>query len=455
MEITTGELLTLIESGESEITEFKESFGDEALETIGAFANARGGTLLVGVKDSGNVCGVQVGKKTIEDIANRIQVTTDPRLQPSVSINELDKKKIIVIDVSSGTGVPISVRGRYFRRVGRSNQRMSHEEIMQRMIASTGLSWDANIEPTSTLEDIDFNRVSIFVKTIKEKGRFPIPDNVSDQGVLRKLELIRDAVPTRAALLLFGNNPNAFFPSAFLKIGRFRSPTHIVDDREIHGVLSDQIDGALSWFRERLETEFIIQGKAQREVRWEYPLNAVREAIINVLCHRDYTSLAHSQIRLYDDHLDIWNAGGLPPALTTEALFQEHDSMPRNRKIADAFFYSGLIERWGSGTLRIAEELHAAKLPAPHFVSDSGRFRVTFYKELTEEQFKKLELTPRQVKAVLYVKEHGRISNSEYQAVANVSERTATRELQLLKSKNILISEGSTGRGTVYKLKPP
>ena len=75
---------------------------------------------------------------------------------------------------------------------------------MQRMIASTGLSWDANIEPSSTLEDIDFGRVSIFVKTIKEKGRFPIPDNVSDQEVLRKLELLRDAKPTRAALLLFG-----------------------------------------------------------------------------------------------------------------------------------------------------------------------------------------------------------------------------------------------------------
>ena len=91
----------------------------------------------------------------------------------------------------------------------------------------------------------------------------------------------------------------------------------------------------MSWFRERLETEFIITGNPQREVRWEYPLAAIREAIINVLCHRDYTSHAHSQIRLYDDHLEIWNAGGLPPALTPEALLQEHDSLPRNRKIAE------------------------------------------------------------------------------------------------------------------------
>ncbi|HEX4044920.1 MAG TPA: ATP-binding protein, partial [Gammaproteobacteria bacterium] len=268
--------------------------------------------------------------------------------------------------------------------------------------------------------------------------------------------LMRNELPTRAALLLFGKNPNAFFPSAFLKIGRFRSLTHIVDDREVHGALPKQLDEALNWFRERLETEFIIKGKAEREVHWEYPLNAIREALVNVLCHRDYTSLAHSQIRLYDDHLDIWNAGSLPPALTPEVLFQEHDSMPRNRKIADAFFYLGFIERWGSGTLRIVEELLAAKLPAPQFISESGRFRVTFYKEfLTEEHLKKIGLSKRQIKAVSYAKEHGSISNSEYQEIAKVSQRTATRDLNFLKLKDIFISEGSTGRGTLYKLKAP
>jgi ATP-dependent DNA helicase RecG len=92
-EITTLKLCDLIVSGESEIIEFKESFGDEALETIGAFANARGGSLLIGVKNSGTICGVQVGKKTLEDLANRIQEATDPRLQPSLSMPWLRMKK--------------------------------------------------------------------------------------------------------------------------------------------------------------------------------------------------------------------------------------------------------------------------------------------------------------------------------------------------------------------------
>lgn len=433
-----------------------QEFGDEALETIGSFANARGGTLLVGVNDSGAITGMQIGKKTMEDIAYRIQITTDPRLQPSISIIEFEQKKIIVINVSSGTGVPISVRGRYFRRVGRSNQRMSHEEIMQRMIASTGLSWDAHIEPASTLEDIDFNRVSSFVKTIKGNGRLIIPGNTSDQEVLRKLEFIRDGIPTRAALLLFGKKPESFFSSAFLKLGRFRTSTLIVDDREIHGNLFEQLDGAINWFRERLETEFIITGKPQRDVKWEYPLSALREAVTNAICHRDYTSQAHTQIRLYDDHLKIWNAGGLPPSLTPEKLLSEHDSIPRNRKIAEAFFYCGLIEQWGSGTLRIIEELHSSGLPSPKFVSEPNHFRLTLYRDIfNDEHLQKMGLSERQLKAVAYLKIHPSITTSIYQSLTGISKRTAVRELNDMGDKEIISKEGTAGPGTLYKLKVP
>ncbi len=455
-DITKEKLSDLIHLGESETVEFKESFGDETIEAVGAFANARGGIAIIGVKNSGEIVGCQVGKKTIEDISNRVQEATDPRLQPSITTIKYDKVSVIVIHISAVIGVPVSVRGRYFRRTGKTVQRMSHEEIMQRMIASTGLSWDAIVEPSSTLTDLDPEKISRFVQTMKKKGRLSIPTQATDIEILRKLELIKNDVPTRAALLLFGHNPESFFSSAFLKTGRFRSATHIVDDREIHGTIIDQLDGIMGWFREKLATEFVITGKPEREVNWEYPLEAIREAVTNAVCHRDYKSLAHTQIRMYDNRLEIWNPGSLPPALTTEALFYEHDSMPRNRKIAESFFFAGFIERWGSGTLRMVEVLQDAKLPSPEFLSEPGRFRVIFYKEfLTEERLKKLELSPRQIKAVFYVKKHGSISNSEYQKIAEISERTATRDLTSLKLKDIFITDGVRGRGTIYKLKTP
>jgi ATP-dependent DNA helicase RecG len=325
---------------------------------------------------------------------------------------------------------------------------------MQKMVSITNLSWDTVLEPKTTFDDLDLERVHQFVQTVKKLGRKPIPEQASEENILRKMKLVQDGAPTRAALLLFAKDPDFYFPSAFLKIGRFRSPTHIVDDREVHGTLFDQLEGAMSWFRERLETKFVITGNPEREVLWEYPLEAIREAIINVLCHRDYNSLAHSQIKLYDDHLEIWNAGGLPSGLTTEMLLINHDSFPRNRKIADAFFFSGLIERWGSGTIRIAEELQSLGFPPPKFESQGERFRLFFYRERTAPELLLREgLSERQIQAISYAKEHGKITNSKYQQITGVSKRTATRELNELKEKHIFIVEGATGKGTIYRLR--
>jgi len=261
IELTHFKLTDLIKGGESEVIEFKETFGDEALETIGAFSNSRGGTLLIGVKDSGEISGTFNGKKTLEDLANRIQETTDPRIHPSFSAIPHDGKFVIAIVVRSAISVPVSVRGRYFKRCGRTNQRMSHEEIMQRMISGLGLSWDAYIEPGSTLDQLDLEKIDRFVKAVRKSGRLPIPEDSSGFDLLRKIELVRDGSPTRAALLLFGKNSESFFSSAYIKMGRFRSPTLIVDDREAHGTLFDQLDEAMGWFRERLETAFVITGK--------------------------------------------------------------------------------------------------------------------------------------------------------------------------------------------------
>eukprot|EP01035_Chromulina_nebulosa_P022433 gene22433-29049_t len=157
------ELIDTLKAGESEIIEFIEAFNDEALESIGAFINAKGGTLLLGVRNSGEICGLPVGKKTLEDIANRIQESTDPRIQPSISTITFKNKIVVIISVLSGLVAPVSVRGKYFRRVGKSNQRMSHEEIVQRMISNSGISWDAAIEHNASLSDLNVDGIKHFV----------------------------------------------------------------------------------------------------------------------------------------------------------------------------------------------------------------------------------------------------------------------------------------------------
>jgi len=359
----------------------------------------------------------------------------------------------VTITVESATGVPVSVRGRYFRRVGRTNQRMSHKEIMQRILSGAGLSWDAVVEPEASWDDLAFEKIRQFMDAVRHAGRRPVPERTGEREFLEKLELLKDGQLTRAALLLFGKRPTSYFPSAFLKLGRFRSPILIVDDREVEGTLLEQVEEAMSWFRERFQTKFVITGKPQRDTIWEYPLEAVREAIVNAICHRDYASPINIQVRLYDDRLTIWNPGELPFPLTPTALLHEHASIPRNRKVAEAFFYVKLIEQWGSGTTRMADSLREAGLPEPEFDTKTpGMFRLTLRQDpFSEERLQELSLNERQKRAVAYAREHGKITNREYRELNRVGRDTAHRELLVLVARDVLRASGS-GRSVSYRM---
>ena len=211
----------------------------------------------------------------------------------------------------------------------------------------------------------------------------------------------------------------------------------------------------MGWFRERFQTAFVISGKPQRDVIWEYPLDAVREGIVNAICHRDYRANITIQVRLYDDQLEIWNPGGLMPPLTPKDLFRKHDSIPRNRLLAQCMFYCGLIESWGTGTNRIVNELLLAGLKAPEFnVESGGRFRLIFHsKTLSPKSVVQLPgLNEKQLQAIEVVRTKGSITNRQYQTHFSVSSRTATYDLHGLVHQKILIKHGITGRSVYYTL---
>jgi len=204
--------------------------------------------------------------------------------------------------------------------------------------------------------------------------------------------------------------------------------------------------------KKHLNVRFEIKG-IEREDIWDYPLEAIREAVINALIHRDYLSLADIQIKIYDNKIWFFNPGKLPEEITIEMLKQDHGSIPRNRHIAYVFFLAGLIEKWGSGTKRMVELCREAGLPEPEFKEEGG-FVVEFYKDIyTEEYLAKLGLNERQIKAVMYVKEKGRITNKEYQEINKVSKKTASRDFEELVKKDVLKKVGITGKGTYYSLK--
>lgn len=183
----------------------------------------------------------------------------------------------------------------------------------------------------------------------------------------------------------------------------------------------------------------------ERVEKWEYPLSAVREAVTNAVCHRDYTSTANVQLSVFDDRLEVWNPGGLPENLTVDDLRRSHPSKPRNPLVANALFLIKYIERWGTGTQRIVREVVDHGLPDPEFVERQGGFAVVFRKTSAVMS----SLNPRQRAAWAYLREYDGISRKEYAMQFECSARTAARDLNALVDSGLVVRRGA-GRATSY-----
>jgi len=184
----------------------------------------------------------------------------------------------------------------------------------------------------------------------------------------------------------------------------------------------------------------------------EYPIIALREMLLNALIHRNYMG-APTQIRVYDKKLFVWNDGNLPETITLQQLTQSHSSHPRNPVIAEACFKGGYIDSWGSGIMKIIGSCKSAGLPTPDMNEKEGGFIVTLFKDKFVEEFlQRISLNDRQIKAVLHVKEKGRITNSEYQDINNVSKRTATNDLSELVEEHKLFKQLGASVSTYYEI---
>ncbi|MDD3042326.1 MAG: helix-turn-helix domain-containing protein [Methanosarcinaceae archaeon] len=447
-------LQELIKSGESETLEFKEKFDDRTVESAVAFANTKGGLILIGVSDKGVVTGVDIGKETLAKWGNLISGKTEPGLIPEIEVFEREGKQVAAVRIMEYPIKPVSIRGRCFRRVNNSNRGMNAQEIAEMHLQSTGMSWDRFPAAGETLEALDLEKVRSYIRKARDFGRkgFREEEERNPVQVLEKMKLVVEGKPTWAAGLLFCKDGRRFLSQAVIHCGRFKNRTLVIDDRLIEGSLFEQIEEAMDFVRKNTNVKFVMTGKPEREEVWDYPLEAVREAVINAVCHRDYTVMSHIEIRIYDDELIVWSPGGLPLGLTMEDLFKPHASKLRNKGIAEVLFDAKIVEQWGSGIEKMQNYCKEAGIQGPVFEEYQG-FRVIFRKEsFNEEYLRGLGLNDRQIKAVLYVKEKGKISNKEYQEICDTSNRTASRDLANLVDTNIFTQIGTTGKGTEYSL---
>jgi ATP-dependent DNA helicase RecG len=437
---------------EQQNIEFKQSWHDDYLKWVCGFANAQGGTIFIGKNDNGSVVGVEDYKKLMDDIPNKIKnslgITTE------VNLHEETGSHYIEI-ITQAYSVPISLRGRYYYRSGSTKQELIGTALNEFLLRKSGKTWDDVIEPRASFDDVNQLTVATFLKVSEIAGRLPENEQLTLPVLFEKLRIAENGKLKRCAIILFGKDPGKFYPNTFVKIGRFAKDDADIKFQEVEeGNLIELIHLVLNQLNHKFLTRSIDFEGMHRIEKGEYPVSAIREMLLNALVHRNYMG-APIQIRVYDDKISIWNEGALPEGLTSDALKRPHSSRPRNPIIADVSFKGGYIDAWGRGTIKIFETCKEAGLPEPEMKEQDGGFIITLFKDtLSNERLIKLGLNGRQINAMFFVKENGKISNAIYQSINDVSKATATRDLTELTEKFKLFEKhGQIGAGTIYLYK--
>jgi len=436
---------------ENQNIEYKSVWKDEYLKWICGFANAQGGTLYIGKDDNGNVVGVKNAGKLLEELPNKI--TTILGIVAPVNLYQTNQGDYIEIMVDLHPN-PVNYKGEYHFRSGSTKQELKGTALDKFLLQKQGKHWDGVSIPNVSVADLKSETFDFFRnKGIKSKR---LDDNVltdTNEVLLNNLKLTDNGFLKRAAILLFHPDPEKFVSGAYIKIGFFRTDSDLLFHDVINGNLFEQVEKTMDFLLTKYGKALISYQGLNRVETYEYPEDALREALLNAVAHKDYTGPYPIQISIYPDKIMIWNYGKLPDNWTIEDLQNKHSSQPHNPDIATAFFRSGYVESWGRGMDKMKNLCLEAKIPVPQISCKGNDFWTVFRKDIfNKEDLSKLGLNERQIKAVLYVKENAKITNSEYQTLNSVSKRTATNDLTDLVSQSILRKIGTSGSNIWYKV---
>ena len=462
-----------IQKNESQHVEFKQSWRDDCLKWICAFANTDGGTLYIGVSDNGEVCGVEDEKKLMEDIPNKILHTMG--LICAVNLLGDNEKKYFQIVVEKYP-IPVSYHGKYYKRSGSTTQEVTGYELDKMILAVHGRTWDSVPVPYVTVDDLDNDAIKLFKTKALQYNRL---DNnsldVSNEMLLRNLRLYENDYLTKAAVMCFHPDPEKFVTCAYIKIGFFAdNDADILYQDEVHGPLIMQVEKTLDLIYTKYMKALISYDGIYRMETFFFPREAFRELLLNAVIHRDYMCPTPIQIRVYEHKIRIWNIGQMPSEVPVEKLYEPHSSAPRNPNIANVFFKAGYVESWGRGYRNISDicDLRKAKLPIPeentgglvvecppsekYLLAEKGQGKmITEIEELNVpiNVPTNVPINDRQKKILECIVENKLVTMMQLSKLLAVSDKTIKRDLQFLKENNLIKRVGANKNGC-WKIVP-
>ncbi len=434
--------------------------------TLVAFANAGGGTLVVGVDPrSGRPQGLSDPDAALDRALKAALSTEPPLIIPLPQVAKADGKDVLVVSVPPGLPHVYSHKGKYLIRDGARNRPLNPRQLRMLMMERGAISFEALVPDGAGLEDVDWEKAAQYLSRPGELPAIGREQALLQRGCLTQVDPSakrqRELRPTYAGLLLFGREPQRWLRSSEILVVRYAGT--IMNDRfikeEIRGTLPEQIHRAEAFVVSNMRRGVRLLG-LDRVEETEYPVEAVREAIVNAVAHRDY-QIRGDEIRvlLYADRIEIYSPGRLPGHVTVENLV--HERFSRNESIVQVLSHMGFIERLGYGIDRMIRLMAQVGLPPPRFEETVAGFQVTLVSHgsalLSDDtdagRWQHLVLNERQEKALAYLAQEGRITNREYQELCpDVSAETIRRDLAALVRKDLLLKIGEK-RATYYIFK--
>jgi ATP-dependent DNA helicase RecG len=467
MAITKAHIESWAAEGESETAEFKSSTSSgcrtAAARTLCAFLNTRGGRVLFGVAPNGEVSGQTVSDKTLRDVTGTLSEIEPPVFPAVEAIAVGDDHSVVVASVEKGHNRPYNFKGKSYRRVGSSTVEMdqgAYNEMLLEQLHGTS-RWENQPAVGWTIKNLDQEEIVRTVEDGIRSGRIADPATRDPDELLRGLGLVKDDLLLRAAVVLFARGDQLLpdFPQCQVRLAKFKGidKTEFIDNRQLEGNAFQLLRISNEFLRQHLPIAGkIVPNLFERQDDPIYPPEALREALANAFCHRDYSVGGGAvDVAIYDDRLEISSSGELHFGLTVDDLYEDHTSQRWNPAIASVFFKRGIIESWGRGTIKMAELTQRAGLPRPEFEEMPGtlvvRFRPSSYlppqrigRDLTDQQ--------RQILAVLAARGQLRLGRIEELLGEEISRSELQSDLQFLRSVDLVDAQG-WGRGAHWLLK--
>ena len=440
---------------ENQHIEFKSGFHEEAMEALVAFANTKGGKVVVGVSDKGvPVKKFEISSESIQKWLNEFKTKTQPSVIADAEIVEIEGHQVVEFSVQEFPVKPVAFRGRYYKRVNNSTHQMSLDEVAAMHLQTKNTSWDYYSRPNKSLQDISLEKVEKVIALIEQRN--PNLHFDSSMEFLLKNELLLEGNKiTNGCYLLFSNDHNLY---STIQMGQFASEIVIKDDVTLHSDIISQVEDVMSFIRKHINKEIIITDTQIENIqRWQYPLDAIREIVLNMIVHRDYRDSGHSIIKIFNDHISFYNPGTLMFPLTIEDLLSnQYVSKPRNRQIASIIKDIGWIEKYGTGIRRIRKMFQEYGSKKPDFEVVSDCFAVTVYAIDYKDNVDNVETIQKSSeksseKILNAIENNPQITIEELSGVLSMTTRAIEKNIAKLKAKDLLKRIGPA-KGGYWKI---